>query len=196
MKKTIIEEYEAHLKKLRDENSILKIKNDSFAHAQTLVSNLFEHAQKEVLIYTSSLCHQFYTSDKIIASFEQLKEKNIVPKIIIQYDFSRDEQFKDVIKQQESIEGMKKIFGDDFSPVFLSSEPYTISYQMEDGTSLAIHNFTVVDEKTFRYEKFETKKGDCVNPDGKYTNAVGCFNDQETTALLAETFRKHYKTQA
>ena len=191
MCKQDITEYERHLQTLRSEDSILKIENNSLAHASVLVSNLLDHATDEVLIYTSSLCKQFYARDKMENDFISLKSRGITPKILIQYKYEDGNP----IGQDESIRVLKKIFGDSFQAVFLPRDNPYIEIDSERG-KIRINNFTVVDEKAFRYEKYETEKDACIAGSGEYTKAVGCMNDIETAKLLKSAFLDHYYSEA
>jgi hypothetical protein len=152
---------------------------------------LFDHAKKEVLVYSSSLCYQFYASSEIIDASNRLKEKGIIPKFLIQYNFKDGEEWADIIRQKETVEKLRQIFGaNDIFKVLPEKSPHIV-YKNGDS-NIRINNFTIVDEKAFRYEIYETEKGECAKIDGKYTNAVGCINDEDTAKLLKEVFYTYY----
>jgi len=188
-----IEEYKAHLARLREEDSVLKIKNNSLEHAKVLVSNLFEHAQEEVLVYTSSLCKQFYSEDEVLKAAEGLKNRGITPRFLIQHNLQNDSELNSKIDQKQSMMDLKNIFGEEIKFRFLPEGKDKITI---GDNNVPVHNFTVVDGKAFRYERYETEKGACVHPGGNYTKAVGCMNDKTTASLLKEVFEKHYNVQS
>jgi len=188
-----LDEYSKMLLRLREEKSSLKIKNDSLDHAKILVTNLFAHAKNEILIYTSSLCSLFYLSEELKASYEEIKNKDISIKILIQYKFTKEEDKK--IGQHASKEKMEELFGDKIEIKFLedTSDKNKITYNFENDL-IVINNFTVVDGISFRYERQETEKGFCGQSiEQKFTKAFGCMKDEQTAKLLREVFYENFE---
>ena len=189
-----LDEYSKLLLRLRNENSSLKIKNDSLSHAKLLVTNLFAHAQKEIDIYTSSLCKLFYLSKELTDAYKEIKEKDVFVKILIQYKFDGNDDEK--VGQKDSIKKIKESLKDQVEIKFLNKNSEDgdkkIVYK-NDEIEVVVNNFTVVDGISFRYERQETEKGFCEKSiEDRFTKAIGCMNDSDTAMFLKQIFEENF----
>jgi hypothetical protein len=73
--------YKQLLNILRKKDSQQLIRNDSVGHATVLVQNLVEHAEKEILLYSSSFCEEFYLKEEILKAFKDKKDLSV--KVIV-----------------------------------------------------------------------------------------------------------------
>jgi len=173
--------YKQLLAILREKDSQQLIRNDSVGHATVLVQNLVEHAEKEILLYSSSFCEEFYLKEEILEAFK--KKKDLSVKVIIHYKFDEAE---DSVGQNKTIARYNEILGDHVKIKFMNAED---NLKIED---ISLNNFLVADEKGFRYEKSEPSKEACVSKGILPTPAVGSLNDPALSKELAEAFNKKF----
>jgi len=169
---------------IRKKNSDQLIRNDSFEHAKVLAGNLFTHAKKEILIYTSSFCEEFYLTPEIFNTFQSIKNKDISVKVLIHFEVTDEEE--KIIGQKKALEEYKSILNDKFEFKYLQNSDHV---RKEDNI---INNFIVVDGIAFRYEKKEPTRIGCISNERVYTKAIGSINDQETANYLIQAFNQFF----
>ena len=170
---------------LREKDSSQLIRNDSFSHATVLVENLVNHAEKEILIYSSSFCEAFYLNDSIRKAFVDSKTRGVSVKVLVHYDLTKKE---DIIGQKKTIDVyLKDIYENENISIRYLKSRESLSL---DGEKL--NNFLVTDKKSFRYEKSTPSKQTCISSTPVATKAVGSLNDKETATLLTDAFNNTF----
>ena len=169
----MIDEYRKMLDQLFESNSSSIISNSSTAHAIPLIAKLFQHAKKEVMIFTGAMNTDIYGVDEVVDSAGTFLIGNEGKlSIIVQKssDMVSDEDL--VSKENCLIEKIKNRFGD--------TALHNVSlFRASADLSTVNYHFMVVDGSAFRYE-----------PDNTKHEALASFNHKEVGEKLESIFNE------
>jgi hypothetical protein len=153
-------------------------RNDSFEHALRIVENLFKRVEEVIYIKSSLFCKKFYLNDRILNVLNQLKDRNIKIKILIE-----QKNFNKLIGQEEVLNKFEEIF---------KKQNVTNNYIKKDK-QLKINDFILIDEYDFRYELDNPKLDNACKDDVILnTKASACFNAHKDEINRAKQLKKAF----
>lgn len=154
--------YDLYVTKLADSQSSELISNGQIEHAQSLIRNLFSHAEQEVRIFTSNLLPAIYCDTRVVeAATTFLAKTGAKLNILIQNGDRVD----------RSMPFFKLCSG--------NSELCEMKEVAIDADKAIQQHMIVMDATGYRF---------CADADKDKNEAIASFNDQETAKNLAEQF--------
>jgi hypothetical protein len=153
-------------------------RNDSFEHALRIAEHLFKRVEEVIYIKSSLFCKKFYLNDRILNVLNQLKDRNIKIKILIE-----QKNFNKLIGQEEVLNKFEEIF---------KKQNVTNNYIKKDK-QLKINDFILIDEYDFRYELDNPKLDNACKDDVILnTKASACFNAHKDEINRAKQLKKAF----
>ncbi|UFS62742.1 hypothetical protein LOH54_01120 [Sulfurimonas sp. HSL-3221] len=152
------------------------IDNDSVEHAAILVSELVKSATKEIRLFTTSFCEEFYNRSDVINAFESAAEKKVQFQIISRKPLHENPAYaayNDLFQERVSVKTL--------------STGIVIANEDDASERMELNNFMIIDKRGIRYEQ-----GSIETPCNglKNVNARGTFNRPVDAELFVDAFDK------
>jgi hypothetical protein len=171
-----MDKYKKAIKFYAEHNENFEFGNKNAAHASIVVSQLFQFAEEEVLIYSGSLNSDVTSDENLIEKLSLYLNTDRKLSIVLDNLPALENQsiiLKKIIAKAEYSNQVQLV--EDKDNAFANS----LKVLFKDGKS---HHFMVVDKKAYRIETDEEKY-----------EAFGNFNDEKIATLLYNSFKSFLK---
>jgi hypothetical protein len=149
------------------------VRNDSFAHAKALFSEIVSHSSDDLLLNTTALFEKFYTDEEVQSALKAF--------------FSNGSGEVHIIVADPNIENVKRVICEKYKDYIDRIEIKKGNVVLEYKEKKNIGNDFLVTGDAFRYETSNVETGD-MKKSGFKPEALGSFHDEATAKMFKDAF--------
>jgi hypothetical protein len=165
-----LEDYQAHVERLFDQDSDVLVSNSDPKHAAILIATLFRRAKDKVAVFCRNLKADIYSEKNVVEAMLDAARRGIEIRILTQ-------------EPPEAVELLWQL-----NCLAFTSPSKRVHIRMcnKSGIGAALKsNFTVMDDKGFRFE-----------PDKSEMKAHACANNRTLVKSMLQRFDKFFASDA